>query len=64
MNSSLSLPTPAQIAAFRRDGAVHLPGAFVGEWTARLAAGVAQNMATPGPYAHEYAAEGDGFFGD
>lgn len=58
------LPTPDQIDAFQRDGAVHLPGVFAGEWAVRLAAGVAQNMAEPGPYAHEYAADGAGFFGD
>jgi ectoine hydroxylase-related dioxygenase (phytanoyl-CoA dioxygenase family) len=58
------LPTSDQINAFRRDGAVHLPGAFAGEWAARLAAGVEVNRATPGPYAHEYAADGEGFFGD
>ena len=57
-------PTSDQIAAFRRDGAVHLPGVFAGDWAVRLAVGVARNMAEPGPYAHEYAAEGEGFFGD
>ena len=58
------LPTSVQINAFRRDGAVHLPGAFAGAWAARLAAGVEANRAAPGPYAHEYAAAGEGFFGD
>ena len=50
---------------FRRDGVVHLQGAFV-EWLDVLRAGVERNMAAPGPYTREYEPEGSQgyFFGD
>ena len=38
----------AAIDAFRRDGVVHIAGIFA-DWVERLAAGVAQNLASPGP---------------
>ena len=41
-----------QIEAYERDGAVLLPGLFAGHVEA-IAAGIAQNMAEPGPYAAE-----------
>ena len=62
--------TEAEVAAFRRDGAVCLRAAFAPEWIARLGAGVDRNIARPGPYAHHYTREsGDArgtgdFFGD
>ena len=50
---------------FRRDGVVHLKGAFA-EWLDALRAGVERNMRTPGPYRREYEPEGTKgyFFGD
>lgn len=59
------MPTHAQVAAYRADGAVHLPGLFAGE-VERLRAGVARNMAVPGPYAAENTGAGEGgrFFDD
>ena len=50
---------------FRRDGVVHLAGAFA-DWVDVLRAGVARNMRSPGPYKREYEPdESDGyFFGD
>ena len=38
---------------FRRDGVVHLEGAFA-EWVDVLRAGVERNMRSPGPYTREY----------
>lgn len=38
----------AAIDAFRRDGVVHIAGIFA-DWVERLAEGVAQNLASPGP---------------
>ena len=38
----------AAIDAFRRHGVVHIPGIFA-PWVERLAAGVAENLASPGP---------------
>lgn len=52
------------VAAFRADGVVCLRALFAGAWAERLAAGIARNMADPGPYAREYGAAGKGFFGD
>ena len=50
---------------FRRDGVVHLKGAFT-EWLDVLRAGVERNMAAPGVYTREYEPEGSQgyFFGD
>ena len=50
---------------FRRDGVVHLEGAFA-DWLDPLCAGVERNMRTPGPYTREYEPEGSKgyFFGD
>ena len=66
LNRASSVTDPvaaAEIAAFRRDGAVCLHGLFT-EWVERLRAGVAANEAAPGPHAED-AAPGEGrFFGD
>jgi len=58
-------PSATQIAAYRADGAVHLPGLFADRVEA-LRAGVARNMAEPGPYAAENTQPGEGgrFFDD
>ena len=55
----------ATAEAFRRDGVVHLEGAFTG-WIDVLRAGVERNMRSPGPYTKEYEPEGSKgcFFGD
>ena len=55
----------ATAEAFRRDGVVHLEGAFTG-WVDVLRAGVERNMRSPGPYTKEYEPEGSKgyFFGD
>ena len=44
-------PTGEQIEAFRRDGAVYLPGFLAPELVERLAAGVERDLAEPGPLA-------------
>jgi ectoine hydroxylase-related dioxygenase (phytanoyl-CoA dioxygenase family) len=44
--------TPAQIEAYRAEGVTMIPGLFAAHVEA-LRAGVAQNMAAPGPYAAE-----------
>jgi ectoine hydroxylase-related dioxygenase (phytanoyl-CoA dioxygenase family) len=53
------------IAAYRRDGAVVLKGYFK-DWVETLRAGVARNMAEPGPDVKIYKGENGGgrFFGD
>ena len=53
----------ATIRDFQRDGAVVLRGAFAG-WVDVMAAGVARNMADPGPYASENAVTAGRFFDD
>ena len=55
----------ATVERFRRDGVVHLEGAF-SEWVDVLRAGVERNMRSPGPYTREYEPEGSQgyFFGD
>ncbi len=57
--------TRQQIADFRRDGAVLLPGLFSG-FVDRIAEGIAHNMAEPGPYAAENLKPGEAgrFFDD
>ena len=44
-------PTKEQAKAFRRDGAVFLPGFLAAELVERLAAGVERDLAQPGPLA-------------
>ncbi len=44
-------PTSEQVEAFRRDGAVYLPGFLAPELVERLAAGVERDLAEPGPLA-------------
>jgi ectoine hydroxylase-related dioxygenase (phytanoyl-CoA dioxygenase family) len=60
-----ALATPDQVAAFRRDGVVLIPGLFA-DHVATLRDGVARNMAAPGPYAseNEKAGETGRFFDD
>lgn len=58
--------TAADIAAYAQDGAIVLRGAFA-DWVEPLRAGVARNMAEPGPYGAENVRPGDGggrFFDD
>lgn len=55
--------TAEQIADFQRDGAVVLRGVFDG-WVDVMAAGIAANMAEPGPYASENAVTQGRFFDD
>ncbi|MEY1557410.1 phytanoyl-CoA dioxygenase family protein [Yoonia sp. R2331] len=55
--------TTQEIADFQRDGAVVVRGVFA-DWVDRLAEGVAQNMADPGPYASENAVSEGRFFDD
>ena len=55
--------TEAEIDAFQRDGAVVLRGVFR-DWVDVMAAGVARNMAEPGPYASENAVTEGRFFDD
>ncbi len=44
--------TDADVAAYRRDGAVYLRAMFDQDWLALLAKGVERNIAEPGRYAH------------
>ncbi|MBL4813084.1 MAG: phytanoyl-CoA dioxygenase family protein [Rhodobacteraceae bacterium] len=57
--------SPDQIADFRRDGAVLIPGLFA-DHLSQLAEGIDQNMAAPGPYAAENLQPGEAgrFFDD
>ena len=59
-------PTQAEIEAFRADGVVCLRGAIDPEWIERLRAGVAADMAEPGPHVEIYTGETDPglFFND
>ena len=54
------------IATFQRDGVLCLRQAVAAHWVERLALGVEQNMANPGPMAQHYTdADGSGaYFGD
>ncbi len=53
----------AQIGDFQRDGVVMLRGVMA-DWVAQMRAGVARNMAAPGPYASENAVTEGRFFDD
>ena len=55
--------TEAEIDAFQRDGAVLVRSVFA-DWVGEMAAGVARNMAAPGPYASENAVTEGRFFDD
>lgn len=57
--------TEAQIQAFEREGALCLRGIFA-DWIDVLAAGIARNMAAPGPYGAENTGKADSgrFFDD
>lgn len=52
MNESAVPVTEAQCEAYRRDGAVLLPGLFA-DWVETIAAGIERNLREPGPYAAE-----------
>jgi ectoine hydroxylase-related dioxygenase (phytanoyl-CoA dioxygenase family) len=55
--------TDAEVEAFQRDGAVVVRGALT-DWVDVMAAGIARNMADPGPYASENAVTEGRFFDD
>ena len=57
--------TKDQIEAFKRDGAVMIPGLFA-DWVDDIRAGIDRNMAEPGPYAAENLLGGEAgrFFDD
>ncbi len=59
------LLTPEDIAAYQRDGVVFIKGLFA-DHVEQLRAGVARNMANPGPFASENFKEGESgrFFDD
>jgi len=66
MNSDALLQVAeADVAAFHRDGAVCLRGAFAPEWLAGVAAGIEREMAAPCGIAKDYTPEGEPgrFFG-
>jgi ectoine hydroxylase-related dioxygenase (phytanoyl-CoA dioxygenase family) len=50
--------SPQQVADYRRDGAVYLPGLFK-DWVDSISAGIERNMREPGPYASENLRAGD-----
>ncbi len=52
-----------QVEAFQRDGAVVVRSVFR-DWVDAMAAGIARNMADPGPYASENAVTAGRFFDD
>ena len=52
-----------EIEVFQRDGAVVLRGVLA-DWVDIMAAGVARNLAQPGPYASENAVDQGRFFDD
>jgi len=55
-----------EVAAYDRDGVVHLPGLFDPVWTRLMADAVDAAIAAPGPHGEDYVAPGGGgrFFGD
>jgi ectoine hydroxylase-related dioxygenase (phytanoyl-CoA dioxygenase family) len=57
--------TQEMVAAYQRDGAVMVPGLWA-DWVETLQAGIARNMAEPGPYAAENLKPGEAgrFFDD
>lgn len=65
MSLAKDLIGEAQITAYARDGAVHIPSLFA-DWIDKIAAAIAENMASPGPYAAENTSEGESgrFFDD
>ena len=66
MESMSSQITEDDIAAYERDGVVCLRGAFGPDWISVMQGAVDAAMASPGPFAEEYAdaASGGRFFGD
>ena len=54
----------ADIATFRKEGVVCLRGVLPADWVARLAEGVAENLALPGPYGKNHAEGSSAYFGD
>ncbi|MEE9428946.1 MAG: phytanoyl-CoA dioxygenase family protein [Paracoccaceae bacterium] len=55
--------TEDQIAAFQKDGAIVLRGAFI-DWVETMAAGIEQNLVHPGPYGNENNVDAGRFFDD
>ena len=67
MNTELPIGlTQEQIAAYERDGAVHLPGVLDPEWITFLAAAFAVARTRPGPNAQDHSVESEpgGYFSD
>jgi ectoine hydroxylase-related dioxygenase (phytanoyl-CoA dioxygenase family) len=58
------LITAADIATFQREGAVVLRNVISPDWIVKLAEGVAENIAKPGPYGKDHADGGSAYFGD
>jgi ectoine hydroxylase-related dioxygenase (phytanoyl-CoA dioxygenase family) len=58
MNKTTTAISDADIAAFREDGAVCLRGVIDADWIEALREGVAENLATPGPYTKGYSPDG------
>ncbi len=50
---------PQRIETYRRDGVVHVPGAFDAEWLELLGRGIERNLAAPGPLFADHRDEGD-----
>jgi len=52
------VPTRDEVEVYKRDGVVCLRGLIPTSWLERLAVGVEENMAAPGPWANVYTPEG------
>jgi ectoine hydroxylase-related dioxygenase (phytanoyl-CoA dioxygenase family) len=52
------------ISQFQEDGVTVVRNVLDGEWLARLAAAIEENMANPGPHGKNHAEEGGAYFGD
>ena len=62
----LNAVTAEMVEAYRRDGAVHVPGVLDEGWVEHLRAAVALARTRPGPNAQDHSIEGEsgGFFSD
>lgn len=62
----MSMPSPSEIEAFRRDGVTVLRAVLDASWLGRLAAAVEANLQSPGPYGknHTEAGRPGAYFGD
>ena len=56
--------SPTDIATFRAEGVAVLRGILSPDWVARLAEGVTENLAHPGPYGKNHAEGTSAYFGD